>query len=133
MSKRIFSKDPLRDRRAFDQMLLHEALDLVGRHVVIPRPLRIDEHRRSVAADAQTAGTRPLADVGASRKAHVLQLLLEPLPGFLSDFRRAALRARAQEHVLLDRADAKLLGDGVELVVLIAHDDIPESPAVRYS
>src|SRR5947209_9572662 len=81
LPQRIASENPLLDRPALDQVLLDEAADALGRHAVIPRPLGVDDHRRAVDADAQTADLAAVAGVLSRRQATVLQGMLEGLPG----------------------------------------------------
>src|SRR5687767_1552167 len=85
--KRILSEDPFADRFAFHQVFLHEARNAVSGHALIPRSLRIDEHRRPVAADSQTTD---LGAVTGRAQWRLLDLLLEDFPRGHARFRRAA-------------------------------------------
>src|ERR1043166_5164912 len=102
-------------------MLLHAAIDLVRRHLLVPRSVRIDDHRRALTADTQATDACSLAHVIAGGQTGVLDLLLEQLPRLLTHGRFAALRAQAQEDVPADMANADLCFDSFELLVWFAH------------
>src|SRR5205807_276553 len=126
--ERIICENPLRDRRALNDMLVNKTRHALRRHAVIPRALRVHEHRRTLTTNAQAADLRAvasIADVG------ILELLFERFPRLQTDFRRAALRAGAQKHVPLILADAVFRDHGLQLLVGIGHESFSRSTAPR--
>src|SRR5262245_29294773 len=90
-------EDPLVNRLAVLKMVLYEARYPVGRHAVIPSALRIDQHRRTAGANAQTADLRALANAWAGTEAGGANAFFQRLPCGGADFRVASLGSRAKE------------------------------------
>src|SRR5262245_58689427 len=58
--QRVDRKTPFTDRPAFDEVLLHESRDAVGRHAVVPRAFGVDDQDRTLSADAQALHLRTI-------------------------------------------------------------------------
>jgi hypothetical protein len=101
-------KHPFLNGLTGDKVFLNKSRDSAGSHAVVPRPFRVDNHRRALAADAQTADFTAVAGVGAASELAVFDLTLEHFPGGRTFLRRAAFRAGAQQNMTSVGADTNL-------------------------
>src|SRR5260370_993775 len=134
MRQWVSRENPLFDRFPFDQMLLNETRNAVRGHSAVPRSFGIDDHDRPAGTDAQAVDLGAIAGVGprANREVFFLQFLLQHFPRGLADFGRAAIGAKAQEHVALVFADLFALSDGSEFFFVV-HGKSPALSRVRLS
>src|SRR5438105_775612 len=105
-------------------MLLHELGDALGRHAVVPSSLRIHNHRRALAANAQASDLGTVTSVRPGAEPIFLKERLEGLPCRQACFRSAAIGARAQEHVAVIITDPLLGNDRLQLVMKLAHGSL---------
>src|SRR5260370_27480096 len=106
-------------------MPFDEVRDSLGGHPVIPRSVRANEHRRSMATNAQAADLGAVTGVFPRRQAVVLDLLLKHFPRGHAFFRRATVWPGTQEHVPPIAADANLRRDFLPFLRLVTHLLLP--------
>src|SRR5260370_31256772 len=94
LCQRIPREYPFFNRPIIRKMLLHEIRNPLRGHAAVPGALGIDEHGRTVAADAQAADLRAIAGFRSGSEIVLPHLLFERFPGREADLRRAAVRPR---------------------------------------
>src|SRR5207253_11091756 len=102
---------PLLDGPIVNEMLFHEFGNPLRSHAVIPGAFGVDDHGRSILANAQAADLGAVAAVGAETEASLFQNFLERFPGCLADLGRAAVGTQAEKYMPAVVADAELGGD----------------------
>src|SRR5579864_4155233 len=90
-----------------DEVLLDDALAVLGRHVPIPRALGIDDGDGSADADAEASTARAIRRAVRPGEVQLLHPVLDVMPGRVALFGRGAVRPRAHEQVPNDLADAE--------------------------
>src|SRR5437870_13721181 len=111
LAQRVGREDPLLDRLIVKEMPFHEFRNPLRGHAVIPGPFRVDEHGRSVLANAQAADLGAVTAVGAETEASLFEDFLQRLPGRLAHLGGATVGTRAQEHMAAIIAYAELGGN----------------------
>ena len=76
----------IRDRPAFDQVLLNDALQVFGSAGMIPDSIGVDHRYRAVRADAEAIGLASVNQGFGTAEFEVVQPVLEELPGRRSLF-----------------------------------------------
>ena len=70
----------IRDRPAFDQVLLNDALQVFGSAGMIPDSIRVDHRHRAVCADAEAIGFAAVNQGFGTAEFELVQPVLEELP-----------------------------------------------------
>ena len=81
--ERVLGETEVADNPSADEVLLDDALDVLGRDVPVPSPLRIHDADRARGADAQALAFRPVERTVRAGQVQLLQALLQVVPGLV--------------------------------------------------
>src|SRR5262249_15444998 len=92
---------------AVDEVLLDDALGVLGRDLLVPRPFGIDERDRPLVADPQAAHPRAVARTVLAGDVQFLHPLLDVVPRLLAIVLVDAVGTETHEEMPGELADAK--------------------------
>src|SRR5690606_26447417 len=95
------------DRSTADQVFLDDALGVFGRHLSVPAALRVHDRDRTVRADAEAGGLRPVAGTAGAGDVELLHPLLDVFPRLVAGVAVDAVGPDADEQVTRQLPDTE--------------------------
>jgi hypothetical protein len=122
----ISREDPLFDRLAIDEMLLHKPRDSVRGHAHVPRSLGIHDQYRPSRANSQALDLCPVTSCWTSgkRKIALFQFRFELVPRRLANFARTTRIAYAEKNVSMELPDQHFPSNVGQLLLHLVHEPL---------